>query len=149
MQEGDLRFKGVEKTNLAHDDTDIDKIYEKIDYDGTPIRMIWTDTPCRQTCWGDGFDIGMTVRSPQIEFVLAQHPWLENDCIYADIVLPTNTYLEVDDVMPCVRDGEHFQTMLNMKQAIPPVGESKSDFEAVVEIAKKLGKEKKSPSAEP
>jgi len=83
----------------------------------------------------------MTIRSPQIEFVLAQHPWLENDCIYADIVLPTNTYLEVDDVMPCVRDGEHFQAMLNMKQAIPPVGESKSDFEAVVEIAKKLGME--------
>jgi hypothetical protein len=81
----------------------------------------------------------MTIRDPQIEFVLAQHPWLENDCIYADIVLPVSTHLEVDDVMPCVRDGEHFQTMLNMRKAIEPIGEAKSDFEAVVEIAKKLG----------
>jgi trimethylamine-N-oxide reductase (cytochrome c) len=85
----------------------------------------------------------MTIRDPQIEFVLAQHPWLENDCIYADIVLPTNTYLEVDDIMPCVRDGEHFQTMLNMRKAVEPIGDSKSDFEAVVEVAKKLGMEEK------
>ena len=42
--------------------------------------------------------------------------------------------------MPCVRDGEHFN-VLNMRQAIPPVGDSKSDFEAVVEISKKLGME--------
>ena len=146
-KKGDLRFVfgstiGT-KVNLKNDDTDIPKTYEKIDYDGVPIRMVWTDTPCRQTCWGDGFDIGMTIRSPQIEFVLAQHPWLENDCIYADIVLPTNTTLEVDDIMPCVRDGEHFQSMLNMRKAVEPIGDSKSDFEAVVEIAKKLGMEEK------
>ena len=144
IKKGDLRYiygHGYDKAGqLQHDERDISKTYEKVDYDGVPIHMVWTDTPCRQTCWGDGFDIGMTIRSPQIEFVLAQHPWLENDCIYADIVLPSNTYLEVDDIMACVRDGEHFQAMLNMKQAIPPVGESKSDFECVVEIARKLKK---------
>ncbi len=144
-KKGDLRMiqgSTKNKPNLKHDDRDLETTYEKIDYDGTPIHAVWTDTPCRQTCWGDGFNIGMTIRDPQIEFVLAQHPWLENDCIYADIVLPANTTLEVDDVMPCVRDGEHFQSMLNMRQAIKPVGDSKSDFECVVEIAKKLGMEK-------
>jgi len=109
---------------------------------GTEIRMMWTDTPCRQTCWNNGNEIALTSRDSQIEFILAQHPWLENDCLFADIILPVNTTLEVDDISPCIRDGDSFQSVLYMKKAIEPVGESKSDFEAVVEIAKKLGMEK-------
>ena len=38
------------------------------------------------------------VRSPKIEFILAQHPWLENDCLYSDIILPANTKLEEEDI---------------------------------------------------
>ena len=34
-----------------------------------------------------------------------------------------------------------FQTVIQHEKAIEPIGESKSDFEAVVEIAKKLGME--------
>src|SRR5665811_1770119 len=81
------------------------------------------------------------MRSPKIECVVAQHPWLENDCLFADIVLPTNTTLEVDDISPCVRDGDSFQSVILMRQAIEPIGESKSDYEAIVEVAKKLGME--------
>ena len=110
--------------------------------DGPRIRMMWTDTPCRQTCWGNGMEIALTSRNSQIEFILAQHPWLENDCLFADIILPANTTLEVNDISPCVRDGDSFQSVLYMKKAIEPIGESKSDFECVVEIAKKLGMEK-------
>ena len=106
---------------------------------GTEIHMIWTDTPCRTTCWNCGNDVVETMRSPKIEFILAQHPWLENDCLYADIVLPISTTLEVDDISPCIREGDSFQSVLLMDQAIAPVGESKSDYEAVCEIAKKLG----------
>ena len=108
---------------------------------GVEIHMMWTDTPCRQTCWNNGNEIALTTRDSQIEFVLAQHPWLENDCLFADIILPTNTTLEVDDISPCLRDGDSFQSVLYMKKAVEPIGESKSDFEAVVEIAKKLGME--------
>jgi anaerobic selenocysteine-containing dehydrogenase len=108
---------------------------------GTEFHMMWTDTPCRQTCWNCGNDIADTVRSPKIECVVAQHPWLENDCIFADIILPTNTTLEVDDISPCLRDGDSFQSVILMRQAIEPIGESKSDFEAIVEVAKKLGME--------
>jgi anaerobic selenocysteine-containing dehydrogenase len=108
---------------------------------GTEFHMMWTDTPCRQTCWNCGNDIAETVRDPKIECVVAQHPWLENDCIFADIVLPTNTTLEVDDISPCLRDGDSFQSVILMRQAIEPIGESKSDYEAIVEVAKKLGME--------
>ena len=33
-----------------------------------------------------------------IECVVAQHPWLENDCILADIVLPVVTKFEMCDM---------------------------------------------------
>ena len=107
---------------------------------GTEIHMIWTDTPCRTTCWNCGNDVVDTMRNPKIECIVAQHPWLENDALFSDIILPTNTTLEVNDISPCIRDGDSFQSLLLMKQAILPVGESKSDFEAVLEVAKKLGK---------
>ena len=109
---------------------------------GTEFHMMWTDSPCRTTCWNCGNDVAEATRDPKIEFVVAQHPWLENDCIYADIVLPVSTTLEVDDISPCIREGDSFQSVILMRQAMEPVGESKSDYEAVVEIAKKLGMER-------
>ncbi len=109
---------------------------------GTEIHMMWTDTPCRQTCWNCGNDVALDSRNPKIECIVAQHPWLENDCLFADIILPSNTTLEVDDISPCLRDGDSFQSVLYMKKAIEPVGESKSDFEVIVEVAKKLGMER-------
>jgi trimethylamine-N-oxide reductase (cytochrome c) len=107
---------------------------------GTEIHMIWTDTPCRTTCWNDGNKTIEAERSPKIECIVAQHPWLENDTLLADIILPTNTTFEVDDIMMNIRGTAHYSSVTLQKQAIPPVGESKSDYEAVLEVAKKLGK---------
>lgn len=109
---------------------------------GTEIHMIWTDTPCRITCWNYGNKTVEAFRHPSIECVVAQHPWLENDCLLADIILPVNTNMEVDDIVTNTRQGVHFQSVTLLNQAIKPVGESKSDYEAVLEVAKKLGKEK-------
>ena len=77
--------------------------------------------------------------APKIECVVAQHPWLENDCLFADIILPANTTLEVEDIVTNTRQGPHFQSVAIQEQAIKPIGESKSDYEIVLEIAKKLG----------
>ena len=108
---------------------------------GTEIHMMWTDTPCRITCWNCGNETIIAERDPKIEFILAQHPWLENDCLYADIILPSNTTLEVDDIVTNTRQGTQHHAVNIQAQAIQPVGESKSDYEVVLEIAKKLGKE--------
>jgi len=106
---------------------------------GTEIHMIWTDTPCRTTCWNDGNRTVDAFRSPKIECIVAQHPWLENDCLIADIILPANTTLEVDDLVKCAGMGANeFSTVGLQKQAMQPIGESKSDYEIVLEIAKKL-----------
>ncbi|MCK5433686.1 MAG: molybdopterin-dependent oxidoreductase, partial [Dehalococcoidales bacterium] len=107
---------------------------------GTEIHMIWTDTPCRTTCWNDGNKTIEAMRSPKIECVVAQHPWLENDCLLADIILPANTTFEVDDIVGNIMLGIELQSVTFEKQAITPIGESKSDPEIVFEVAKKLGK---------
>jgi trimethylamine-N-oxide reductase (cytochrome c) len=106
---------------------------------GTEIHMIWTDTPCRTTCWNDGNRTIEAMRSPRIECIVAQHPWLENDCLLADIILPSNTTMEVDDFMTNDMWGGPLASITLQRQAISPVGESKSDYEAVLEVAKKLG----------
>ncbi len=108
---------------------------------GTRIHMIWTDTPCRTTCWNCGNDTEMALRSPEIECIISQHPWLENDCLFSDIILPSNTHLEVDDIVTNIRQGTQITNIALTEKAIEPVGESKSNFEVVVEVAKKLGME--------
>jgi molybdopterin guanine dinucleotide-containing S/N-oxide reductase-like protein len=109
---------------------------------GTEIHMIWTDTPCRTTCWNDGNQTVEALRSTKIECIVAQHPWLENDCLIADIILPANTTLEVADIVPNMGMGAgEFMTVGLQKQAMRPIGESKSDYEIVLEIARKMGME--------
>ena len=107
---------------------------------GTEIHMMWTDTPCRITCWNSGNETIEAQRSPKIEFILAQHPWLENDCLYADVILPGNTTMEVDDIVTNTRQGIQHHSIQLQEQAVRPVGESKTDYEIVLEVAKRLGK---------
>jgi trimethylamine-N-oxide reductase (cytochrome c) len=107
---------------------------------GTEVHLIWTDTPCRTTCWNDGHRTVEAMRNPKIECIIAQHPWLENDCLIADIVLPSNTTLEVDDIVTNIRQSSEYPNVTLQRQAIGPVGESMSDFEVVVRIAGALGK---------
>jgi anaerobic selenocysteine-containing dehydrogenase len=100
--------------------------------------MMWTDTPCRLTCWNWGYKTVEAMKDPKIECIIAQHPWLENDCLLADIILPSNTKLEEEDIATTAWAVPYDSVMLE-GQCIPPVGESMSDYEIVGEIAKKLG----------
>jgi len=102
------------------------------------VHMIWTDSPCWITCYNDGNRQTEALRSPKIEFVLAQHPWLENDCLFADIILPVNTKFEEDDIGADVHSGQYL-TLLSEEKCIESLGESKSDYEVVCMIAEKLG----------
>ena len=110
---------------------------------GTLVHMIWTDTPCRITCWNHGNLTIDAFQHPSIECVVAQHPWLENECLYADIILPANTTLEVEDIITNTRQGPHFQSVAIQEKAVEPIGESRSDYEIVLAIAEKLGMGKK------
>ena len=102
------------------------------------VHMIWTDSPCWITCWNDSNSFIEAVRSPKIEFVLAQHPWFENDCLLADVVLPVSTKFEETDFAMDLESGQYHTVFIENK-CIEPIGESKSDYEIVCLIAEKLG----------
>jgi anaerobic selenocysteine-containing dehydrogenase len=102
------------------------------------VHMIWTDTPCWITCWNDSNSYIKALRSPKIEFIMAQHPWFENDCMFADIVLPINTKFEEEDIMVDGGNGQ-FSVFMHEKKCIEPLGESVSDYEAVRMIAERIG----------
>lgn len=103
-----------------------------------PVHMIWSDSPCWSTCWNGGNRILESYRSPKLEFILTQHIWFENDCRYADLLLPVNTKFEEEDFGNIVMDGD-FNLVFHEAQSIAPRGESMSDWEMVCEVAKRFG----------
>lgn len=106
---------------------------------GTDIHMFWTDCPCFTTCWNGGNRYIEAMRSNKLECIVAQHPWLENDMLYTDIILPVNTKFEEDDIGGDTFGETEYKSIFPEWKCIEPIGESKSDYEAVGEVAKKLG----------
>ena len=102
------------------------------------IHMIWTDTPCWSTCWNGGNLMQDALRHESIEFYLVQHPWMENDTLFADIILPISTKFEQDDIATSFMCGEN-DMVVDELPAIDPIGEARSDAEAVLAIAEKMG----------
>ena len=104
------------------------------------LHMIWTDSPCNVTCWNDGFSFVKALRDPEIECVVAQHPWLENDCYLADLILPVATKFEMEDICDDMGGGT-ITSIFHEYPACPPVGESLNDFECVAAVAKKINED--------
>jgi molybdopterin guanine dinucleotide-containing S/N-oxide reductase-like protein len=125
--------------------SEIDEQFQHYEYPipaedgGTEIHMIWMDNPCRTTCWNDGFMTVEAFRSPKIETIVVQHPWMENDTVLADIILPVNTKLEEEDIGRMSAGGRSVHGCLLEHQAIEPLGESLSDYEVVAEVARRFG----------
>ncbi|NLV49136.1 MAG: molybdopterin-dependent oxidoreductase [Clostridiales bacterium] len=104
------------------------------------VHMIWTDSPCNVTCWNNGNLFIESMRSPDIETIVAQHPWLENDCYFADIILPVATKHELADLCNDMSGGV-LQSVYLQEPSIEPIGESLSDFDVCARVAEKLGPE--------
>jgi trimethylamine-N-oxide reductase (cytochrome c) len=101
------------------------------------IRMIWNENNCYTTCWkGNIID---AFRDPKVEFIVAIHPWLENDAFFADLVLPATTLFEVEDIGCC--SASDMKALVFIDKCFEPVGESKSDYEIHRIIAERLAKE--------
>jgi trimethylamine-N-oxide reductase (cytochrome c) len=132
-----LRWHGTGHFSYPREDQFVEYQYPNAET-GEQIHMIWTDTPCWTTCWNEGNRFIAAIRHPTIEFVVAQHPWLENDCLYADIILPVSTKFEQRDVAVDCNNG-YFNLFYIEPQCIEPIGEAKSDWECVCAVADKLG----------
>nr|MCR5845898.1 molybdopterin-dependent oxidoreductase [bacterium] len=106
--------------------------------EGDPtLHMIWSDSPCWSTCWNGGNEFLNALHSENLDFVLIQHPWFENDTHSADIILPVASRFEVDD---CGYDSQTgmFPTILKCDKAVEPLGEARSDWECVQAVATRL-----------
>jgi len=114
-------------------------VHYKYPADGcSKIHMVWTDSPSWITCWNSGNDYVRAMRHPDIEFMFCQHPWLENDALLADIILPVNTKLEEDDIAGDIFSGQ-YNLLFPEHKCVEPLGESFSDYELVCMIAERLG----------
>lgn len=101
------------------------------------VRMIWNENGSQPGSWGAGWAWLEAMRAPTIDFVLGVHPWLENDILYSDLILPAQTVYEHEDIIAgqrCDILGLFYQD-----QAIEPFGESKSDYEIHRLIGQRLG----------
>jgi len=134
--EGECDWWGCESETADRKDQ---FVHYKYPADGcSKIHMVWTDSPSWITCWNTGNDYVRAMRHPDIEFMFAQHPWLENDCLLADIILPVNTKLEEDDIAGDIFSGQ-YNLLFPEHKCIEPLGESFSDYEIVCKIAERLG----------
>lgn len=71
----------------------------------------------------------------KLEFIVVEEQYMTATAKFADILLPTNTFLERDDVTT----GGIGPFYGYMNKAIDSVGESKSQFEIATELASRLG----------
>jgi trimethylamine-N-oxide reductase (cytochrome c) len=132
-----ISFYGTTSLYAPVDDQFIKYVYPSPGY--PEARMLWFTTPCWMTCWNNGYRMVDVYRNPKIEFIIMQHPWLENDTIFADLILPVTTKFEVEDIAMTSSPIDTFALIIHEEKCIDPVGESKSDYEICCEIAKKFG----------
>jgi biotin/methionine sulfoxide reductase len=69
------------------------------------------------------------------ETIIIHEPWWTSAARRADIVLPSATTLERNDIGAAPRDRFYFA----MQQAIPPVGQAKTDYAIYSALADRLG----------
>ncbi|MBI2856766.1 MAG: molybdopterin-dependent oxidoreductase [Chloroflexi bacterium] len=82
-------------------------------------------------------NINKTVRAlKKMEFIVTHEHFMTATAKFADIVLPTSTRLERDDL--CIANTA-VPAHAYLKKVIEPVGETKSHFEICVELAARLG----------
>lgn len=104
------------------------------------IHMIWSTAPCNVTCWNDGFAFQRAYRDPDIETFVVQHPWMENDCCFADLILPVCTKHEMHDIGNDMTSGVYV-SVYKEEPCIERLGESLSDFDVCVKVLEKFGPE--------
>jgi biotin/methionine sulfoxide reductase len=107
-------------------------------YDGHDL--VYPDIDFVYWCGGNPFhhhqDINRLIRAWRRPATIVVHdPWWTSTARHADIVLPTTTSLERNDIGASSRD----RFVIAMKQAIAPVGDARDDFAIFSELAERFG----------
>ena len=112
-----------------------------LDYNGRSLTF--PDIRLVYWCGGNPFhhhqDLNRLLRGwSRPETIVVHEIWWTPVARHADIVLPANTTLERNDLSANVED----RFLMAMQQALPPVGESRSDYAIFAGLAAQLGMEK-------
>ena len=104
------------------------------------VHMMWADCSGQLGSWLHGFSVMEAYQSNELEFILVQDIVMEKDMLWADVILPISNTLELDDIN-CM-DFEYNGVYLDQK-CVEPIGESKSDYEALIPLAERFGVKEK------
>jgi trimethylamine-N-oxide reductase (cytochrome c) len=105
------------------------------------VHMIWGTSASYSGShqWGHG--IHKALQSPKLECIVHQAMWMEDAMVFSDIILPITTAPEAPEINTTT---DSFNSLtLRTEPLIQPIGEAKTDLEAVVEVAKQLGWDQK------
>ena len=122
----------------------VEELQEALDYklahmpEFNRCHMLWSEKPCNMNCWDGGFRYQDAIRTNEVEFYVTNHQWLENDSLFADLILPVTTCVEDNDQV-----GGSMVVSLRHECLTPPgcdtVGESMSDYQIACAIGKRFG----------
>ncbi len=114
----------------------------------SPIKMYYKYGGSHIGTMGNTNRYARAYRSDNLSFVVNQSIWFEGEAKFADIILPACTNFERWDIGEFANCGGYIQHSFNQcnhrvtvlqHKCIEPLGESKSDFQIFLEVAKKLG----------
>ncbi|CAE6952059.1 Dimethyl sulfoxide/trimethylamine N-oxide reductase [Paraburkholderia nemoris] len=109
-----------------------------MDYNGTTLQM--PDIKLIYSVGGNPFhhnaNLNRFVQAwRQPEFVVVHEPWWCPPAKYADVVLPATTTMERNDILAT----EFQRHWVAMYQVIPPVAQSRNDFDVFAELSDRMG----------
>lgn len=112
------------------------------EYDFNGERRTYPDVRLVYWCGGNPFhhhqDLNRLVRAwRRPETIIVNEPWWTATAKFSDIVLPSTTTLERDDIGATTRD----RFILAMEQVIEPVGAARNDYDIFRDVARRLGTE--------
>jgi len=110
------------------------------DFDGQ--RRNYPDIRLIYWCGGNPFhhhqDLNRLVKAwRRPETIIVNEPWWTATAKFSDIVLPSTTTLERNDIGATTRD----RFILAMEQTIEPVGEARNDYDIFRGLARRMGTE--------
>jgi trimethylamine-N-oxide reductase (cytochrome c) len=108
------------------------------DQGGTECHLFWSEKPCNMGCWNGGFNYQDALRSDKVECFITNHQWIENDSLFADLILPVTTCVEEEDIVGASQIVP-LKCAALQQPACSPVGESMSDYQIALEIGKRFG----------
>ncbi len=129
----------------------IENQFEKFSYPKPgypPVAMLYRYGCSYLGTVGDNNRFARMYRSPKLEFVVNQSIWNEGEARFADVILPACTNFERHDISEWANPGayiHHAYQQLNHRvimfqhKCIEPLGESRSDYEIFLGLAKRLG----------